>query len=168
MIPYGTIVESELWPEPVQVFAYQLRSDGDVHIVGTLVNSQGIINQELTSEEAATLKVVNAQIEWTAEARHAFLCLEAKRYRYAALYAPTLAVSVSKVDPLPHQIEAVWQGLKQTRIRFLIADDPGAGKTIMAGLIAKELKLRNQAQRILIVAPGHLVTPVDTRDEKSV
>ena len=158
MIPYGTIVESELWPEPVQVFAYQLRSDGDVHIVGTLVNSQGIINQELTPEEAATLKVVNAQIEWTAEARHAFLCLEAKRYRYAALYAPTLAVSVSKVDPLPHQIEAVWQVLKQTRIRFLIADDPGAGKTIMAGLIAKELKLRNQAQRILIVAPGHLVT----------
>jgi len=51
----------------------------------------------------------------------------------------------------------VWQVLKQTRIRFLIADDPGAGKTIMAGLIAKELKLRNQVKRILIVAPGHLI-----------
>lgn len=158
MITYGTIVESELWPEPVQVIAYQPLSDGDVHIVGKLTRSQGQIEQVLTSAEAATLKVVNAQIEWTAEARHAFLCLEAKRYRYAALYTPTLAVSVSKVDPLPHQIEAVWQVLKQTRIRFLIADDPGAGKTIMAGLIAKELKLRNQAQRILIVAPGHLVT----------
>lgn len=158
MITYGTIVESQLWPEHVQVAAYHLLPNGDVHIVGTLINSQGIINQELTPEEAATLKVVNAQIAWTAEARRAFLCLEAKRYRYAALYTPTLAVSVSKVDPLPHQIEAVWQVLKQTRIRFLIADDPGAGKTIMAGLIAKELKLRNQAQRILIVAPGHLVT----------
>ncbi len=157
MITYGTIVESELWPEPVQVIAYQRLPDGDVHIVGRLTHSQRQINQELTSEEAATLKTASAQLDWTADARHAFLSLEAKRYRYAALYAPTLAVSISKVDPLPHQIEAVWQVLKQTRIRFLIADDPGAGKTIMAGLIAKELKLRNQAQRILIVAPGHLV-----------
>ena len=157
MITFGTIVESELWSERVEVIAYQPLPDDDVRIVGTLLNSRDIINQELTPEEAATLKIVSAQVEWTAAARHAFLCLEAKRYRYAALYAPTLAVSISKVDPLPHQIEAVWQVLKQTRIRFLIADDPGAGKTIMAGLIAKELKLRNQAQRILIVAPGHLV-----------
>ena len=112
MIPYGTIVESELWLEPVQVIAYRPLSDGDMRIVGTLMNSQGIINQELTPEEAATLKVVNAQIEWTAEARHAFLCLEAKRYRYAALYAPTLAVSVSKVDPLPHQIRSGVAGAK--------------------------------------------------------
>ena len=157
MITYGTIVESELWSERVEVIAYHPLPEDDVRIVGTLLNSRGIINQELTPEEAATLKIVSARVEWTAAARHAFLCLEAKRYRYAALYAPTLAVSISKVDPLPHQIEAVWQVLKQTRIRFLIADDPGAGKTIMAGLIAKELKLRNQAQRILIVAPGHLV-----------
>jgi Superfamily II DNA/RNA helicases, SNF2 family len=60
-------------------------------------------------------------------------------------------------DPLPHQIEAVYgHVLKLPRIRFLIADDPGAGKTIMAGLIIKELKLRHLATRILIVAPGHL------------
>ena len=158
MITFGTIVKSELWPERVEVIAYHPLPDGDVRIVGTLMNSQGIINQELTPEEAATLEIAAAQLDWTAEARHAFLCLEAKRYRYAARYAPTLAVSISKVEPLPHQIEAVWRVLKQKRIRFLIADDPGAGKTVMAGLIAKELKLRNQAQRILIVVPGHLVT----------
>jgi superfamily II DNA or RNA helicase len=66
-------------------------------------------------------------------------------------------MNASKVDPLPHQIEAVYADvLKLPRIRFLIADDPGAGKTIMAGLILKELKLRNLAKRILIVVPGHL------------
>ncbi|MDQ5822785.1 MAG: DEAD/DEAH box helicase family protein [Chloroflexota bacterium] len=86
-----------------------------------------------------------------------FLALETYRYRYAALYHPLLAMNTSKVDPLPHQIEAVYgYVLRLPRIRFLIADDPGAGKTIMAGLIIKELKLRNQAKRILIVAPGHL------------
>lgn len=73
------------------------------------------------------------------------------------MYDPLLAMNTSKVDPLPHQIEAVYgYVLKLPRIRFLIADDPGAGKTIMAGLIIKELKMRNLIRRILIVAPGHL------------
>ena len=66
-------------------------------------------------------------------------------------------MNTSKVDPLPHQIEAVYgYVLKLPRIRFLIADDPGAGKTIMAGLIIKELKLRKIAKRFLLVVPGHL------------
>ncbi len=158
-ITYDSIVESSsLWPEPVHVHAYQPRSNGDIHIVGTLINSKQPINQELTPAEAETLQIVQSQLNFIGNARRAFLHLEAKRYQYAALYNPTFAISISKVDPLPHQIEAVWQVLKQPRIRFLIADDPGAGKTIMAGLIAKELKLRNQAKRILIVAPGHLIT----------
>ena len=127
-------------------------------LFGTLIHSQDFVNQELTQAEVETLQIVQSQVDFTGNARHVFLGLEAKRYRYAALYNPTFAISISKVDPLPHQIEAVWQVLKQTRIRFLIADDPGAGKTIMAGLIAKELKLRNQVKRILIVAPGHLIT----------
>ena len=157
-ITYGTIVEGPLWSEPVQIFAYQPLLDGSFHIVGTLTNSQLPINEEITATEANKLQVVQSQVDFTGKARCAFLALEAKRYRYAALYNPTLAISISKVDPLPHQIEAVWQVLKQPRIRFLIADDPGAGKTIMAGLIAKELKLRNQVKRILIVSPGHLIT----------
>ena len=155
-ITYGTIVEGPLWSEPVQIFAYHPLPDGSFHIVGTLRNSQLPINQEITATEADKLQVVQSQLDFTGNARRAFLNLEAKRYQYAALYNPTLAINISKVDPLPHQIEAVWQVLKQPRIRFLIADDPGAGKTIMAGLIAKELKLRNQVKRILIVAPGHL------------
>ena len=157
-ITFGTIVEGSQWPEPVQIMTYQPLPDGGFHVIGKLTNSQVIIDEEITAAEANELCVVSVQIDFTGKARHAFLGLEAKRYRYAALYDPTLAISISKVDPLPHQIEAVWQVLKQTRIRFLIADDPGAGKTIMAGLILKELKLRNQVKRILIVAPGHLIT----------
>lgn len=86
-----------------------------------------------------------------------FLATEALRLRYAYLFDPYLAVSVSKIDPLPFQIEAVYEyALKLPRVRFMIADDPGAGKTIMAGLIIKELKLRGLAKRILVVVPGHL------------
>lgn len=157
-ITFGTIVERPQWPEPVQIMTYQPLPDGGFHVIGRLTNSQTIISEEITAAEADELRVISVQIDFTANARHVFLGLEAKRYRYAALYDPTLAISISKVDPLPHQIEAVWQVLKQPRIRFLIADDPGAGKTIIAGLIAKELKLRNQVKRILIVSPGHLIT----------
>ena len=85
------------------------------------------------------------------------MALEARRLRYAFTYDPILAVSVSKVDPLPHQIEAVYgHVLKRSRIRFMLAHDPGAGKTIMAGLILKELKMRRAIRRILIVVPGQL------------
>ena len=167
-----TIVKSPKWAEPLQILVYDPLPDGGAHVVGKMIKSQAFIEEEITKSEAAELLVVaSAQIDFTGNSRHAFLTLEAKRYQYAALYDPTLAISISKVDPLPHQIEAVSQVLKQTRIRFLIADDPGAGKTIMAGLILKELKLRNQAKRILIVAPGHLITQwgqeMKTRFEES-
>ena len=66
-------------------------------------------------------------------------------------------LSIARVDPLPHQLEAVYDYfLKQARIRFLLADDPGAGKTIMAGLLIKELKIRGLIQRTLIVTPANL------------
>lgn len=157
-IEYGTVIEGPKWSEPVEIIAYQPLPDGGFHVVGTLTSSKTGVNEEITKAEAEDIQVATTEIDFSGNARHVFLGLEAKRYRYAALYDPTLAISISKVDPLPHQIEAVWQVLSQTRIRFLIADDPGAGKTIMAGLILKELKLRNQVKRILIVSPGHLTT----------
>lgn len=83
---------------------------------------------------------------------------EAQRIRLAGLSDPMLAVSTSDVQPLPHQIRAVYQELlPRTPLRFLLADDPGAGKTIMAGLYIKELMLRGDVERCLIVAPGGLV-----------
>ena len=103
------------------------------------------------------MQVARVEADFAASPREVFLALEARRYRFASLYDPLMAMNTSKVDPLPHQIEAVYgYVLRQPRIRFLIADDPGAGKTIMAGLIFKELQYRRLARRVLIVAPGHL------------
>ncbi|ORW93959.1 helicase [Mycobacterium sp. IEC1808] len=86
------------------------------------------------------------------------LVAEAQRITLAGLFDPMLAVATSDVRPLPHQIRAVYgELLPRTPLRFLLADDPGAGKTIMAGLYIKELILRDDVKRCLIVAPGGLV-----------
>jgi superfamily II DNA or RNA helicase len=86
------------------------------------------------------------------------LTVEAKRIDLAFLFDPMMAVHTSNVDPLPHQITAVYESmLPRQPLRFLLADDPGAGKTIMAGLYIRELIMRADARRVLIVAPGSLV-----------
>jgi SNF2 family DNA or RNA helicase len=86
------------------------------------------------------------------------LVAEAHRIRLAHLFDPLLAVHTSLVDPLPHQITAVYElMLPRQPLRFLLADDPGAGKTIMAGLLIKELIARGDLQRCLIICPGNLV-----------
>lgn len=86
-----------------------------------------------------------------------FLFVESSRVKLAFAYDPHFAVSLSGVRPLPHQLEAVYERmLPQSRLRFLLADDPGAGKTIMAGLLLKELKLRGAVERILILSPAPL------------
>jgi len=86
------------------------------------------------------------------------LVSEAYRIRMAYLFDPWMAVHLSLVEPLPHQITAVYgEMLPRQPLRFLLADDPGAGKTIMAGLFIKELMLRGDLQRCLIVVPGNLV-----------
>ena len=85
------------------------------------------------------------------------LVAEANRIRLAHLFDPVLAVHTSLVDPLPHQITAVYEAmLPRQPLRFLLADDPGAGKTIMAGLLIKELIARGDLRRCLIVCPGSL------------
>jgi len=87
------------------------------------------------------------------------LAAEARRIHLAHLFDPYLALTSSQVDPLPHQIEAVYGVmLPRQPLRFLLADDPGAGKTIMAGLYIKELMIRGDVERCLIVAPGSLVS----------
>lgn len=86
------------------------------------------------------------------------LAIEAKRIQWAYLFDPMMAVNSSTVQPLPHQITAVYESmLSKHPLRFLLADDPGAGKTIMAGLLIRELSMRADVQRVLIVAPGSLV-----------
>ena len=92
-----------------------------------------------------------------ADAERVRLLIESARIRLAYAYDRQFAVSLSGIRTLPHQIEAVYMKmLPQPRLRFLLADDPGAGKTIMAGLLIKELKLRGAIGRCLILVPAPL------------
>lgn len=114
----------------------------------------------VTDHEISGLKlaVCADQPNFSAPAEDFLLAVEALRISYAARHDPMVAVTTSVVDPLPHQIRAVYADLlPRIPLRFLLADDPGAGKTIMAGLYLKELILRADCERALIVAPGSLV-----------
>ncbi len=152
----GGIIKGPLWPEPVEIKL--LEDAGEyIHIVGATTISGKHVDQIIPRHEFDELSVQNKITLFSEEPWKTFLTLETIRYRFASLYDPLLAMNTSKVDPLPHQIEAVYGHiLKLPRIRFLIADDPGAGKTIMAGLVIKEMKLRYLVRRILIISPGHL------------
>lgn len=152
----GLIVTGPKWPEPIEI--KKVENSGEyVHIVGSTTTLKQHIDQLIPISDFAQISISIVETDFGGEAAKAFLAIETKRYRFASLYDPLLAMNASKVDPLPHQIEAVYgYVLKLPRIRFLIADDPGAGKTIMAGLIIKELKLRGLVKRVLIVVPGHL------------
>ncbi|MCD6472213.1 DUF3883 domain-containing protein [Candidatus Aerophobetes bacterium] len=155
-IKQGNIIKGLNWPEPVEIKLIE-ETGGYIHIVGVTTISYSHIDQLISREEFSKISVIGTEIICSEDPGKVFLALEATRYRFASLYDPLLAMNTSKIDPLPHQIEAVYgYVLKLPRIRFLIADDPGAGKTIMAGLIIKELKLRNLIKRVLIVTPGHL------------
>jgi len=155
-IKQGTVITGPNWPEPVEIKLIEEAGDY-VHIVGATKNSRQHIDQLISKEEFAKFKLDQFRASFTEEAWKVFLALETTRYRFASMYDPLIAMNTSKVDPLPHQIEAVYGYiLKKPRIRFMIADDPGAGKTIMAGLLIKELKIRNLVKRVLIVAPFHL------------
>jgi len=86
------------------------------------------------------------------------IAAEAHRIQLAHLFDPLLAVHTSTVEPLPHQITAVYESMiPRQPLRFLLADDPGSGKTIMAGLFIRELMVRGDLKRCLIIAPGNLV-----------
>jgi superfamily II DNA or RNA helicase len=117
-------------------------------------------NELLYRDREPTLEIASAGRPWSFDGDGAMLRLvsEAQRIRLAYLFDPVLAVHTSLVEPLPHQITAVYeQMLTRQPLRFLLADDPGAGKTIMAGLLIKELLIRGDLKRCLVVAPGSLV-----------
>jgi superfamily II DNA or RNA helicase len=118
-----------------------------------------VANELLYRHDEARLQVVEHGRPWSFDGDgHLFrLVSEAHRIRLAHLFDPVLAVHTSLVEPLPHQITAVYEAmLPRQPLRFLLADDPGAGKTIMAGLFIKELIARGDLQRCLVVCPGSL------------
>ena len=121
----------------------------------------GATDQEiLYRDREPTLELVACGRPWsfTGDGELFRLVSEAMRIQLAYLFDPVLAVHTSLVEPLPHQITAVYEEmLTRQPLRFLLADDPGAGKTIMAGLLIKELIIRGDLRRCMIVTPGNLV-----------
>jgi superfamily II DNA or RNA helicase len=118
-----------------------------------------VANELLYRPDEPRLEVVEQGRPWSfdGDGRLFRLVSEAHRIRLAHLFDPVLAVHTSLVEPLPHQITAVYEAmLPRQPLRFLLADDPGAGKTIMAGLFIKELIARGDLKRCLVVCPGSL------------
>ncbi|MGB5735357.1 MAG: helicase-related protein, partial [Thiohalocapsa sp.] len=150
------VLQGPLWPEPVRVlgvehFGAMLQIDA----VGTRTRQfyPGII---VTAEQAEGLTIVSSAkgMDFSGDPEAFHLAIEALRIRLAYEYDPHFAVNASAITPLPHQLDAVYRYmLKSPLVRLLLADDPGAGKTIMAGLLLKELRFRGLADRVLIVVP---------------
>jgi len=126
----------------------------------TYKDAAGKVGNELIyRDREPELEIVEEAQPWSFDGDGALfrLTAEAQRIRLAHLFDPLLAVHTSIVEPLPHQITAVYDCmLPRQPLRFLLADDPGAGKTIMAGLLIKELIARGDLQRCLVVCPGSL------------
>jgi len=124
-------------------------------------HADGSLGQQLLfREDEAQLELIEAERLWAFDVDGALLRLVSEAYRIhlAHLFDPMLAVHTSLIEPLPHQITAVYdEMLTRQPLRFLLADDPGAGKTIMAGLLVRELIVRGDVRRCLICAPGSLI-----------
>ncbi len=121
------------------------------------VQSERFRRVTLTAGDLQTLTISNPGFTYDGDGNLLRLGLQAYSLGIAYEFDPYFGLSISRVDPLPHQLEAVYDYLlKLARVRFLLADDAGAGKTIMAGLLIRELKLRGLAERILIVCPANL------------
>ncbi|MFQ5455308.1 MAG: helicase-related protein [Nitrospirota bacterium] len=152
----NSIVQGALFKEQIKIIA--IIPMGDViKLVGKGLDSGQVYEPVLNDEQLSKLEVIPEKEPFDGDPARFRLGIEAKRLKLAYEYDPYFSLSIARVDPLPHQLEAVYEYfLRLPRIRFLLADDPGAGKTIMAGLLIKELKIRGLIKRTLIVAPANL------------
>jgi len=152
----GARVEGPVLPEPIEVLTVEPLGS-HLKVIGRGCNSNQVHRPVLDAAQVASLRISLPEPAADGNASNFRLGIEAMRLGLAYEYDPYFALSIARIDPLPHQLEAVYDYfLKQPRIRFLLADDPGAGKTIMAGLLLKELKARGLVERVLIVTPANL------------
>ena len=150
------ILQGSLFPEAVLVLT-TLPLGESVKIIGQGLRTNQVYQPILTAAQLATLEVSPETEPFDGDAHKFRLGVESLRLGLAYEYDPYFSLSIARVDPLPHQLEAVYDYfIRLSRIRFLLADDPGAGKTIMAGLLIKELKIRGLIQRVLVITPANL------------
>jgi superfamily II DNA or RNA helicase len=154
----GVMVQGILPGQQVRVIAIEWYATDALDL--TYEDATGNRDHELVlRDREPDLELVERGCPWSFDGDAAMLRLVSEAYRIhlAHLFDPLLAVHTSLVEPLPHQITAVYgEMLSRQPLRFLLADDPGAGKTIMAGLLIRELMIRGDLHRCLIVCPGSL------------
>jgi superfamily II DNA or RNA helicase len=150
------ILRGPLFAEPVEVLVTVPLGDA-VKLLGRGLQTSTVVDIILTEEKLKLLETSPDTEPFDGDAKMFRLGIEAMRLQLAFECDPYFSLSIARVDPLPHQLEAVYDYfLRLPRIRFLLADDPGAGKTIMAGLLIKELKIRGLVKRTLIITPASL------------
>jgi len=147
-IEEGQILIGPLFNEPMRVENVREGGDGiwTVGLVG--IKSERFRKVSLTSHDLELVSILDTGYTYDSDSRLHRLGLQAYALGIAYEFDPYFGLSISRVDPLPHQLEAVYDYLlKVARVRFLLADDAGAGKTIMAGLLIRELQLRGLVER---------------------
>src|SRR5439155_18323851 len=153
----GQILSGSLFSEPMRVET--VRPGGpDTWIVGLVgTQTERFRSVTLSLADLKGLRILEPTCSYKGDGQVLRLGLQAYALGIAYEFDPYFGLSISRVDPLPHQLESIYDHLlKLARVRFLLADDSEAGKTIMAGLLIRELKLRGLAERILIVCPANL------------
>ena len=164
-IKTGALLEGLVPGRAVTVMATIWHGDHDLEVI--YQDPEKRLDRSLLSRvDEGRLTLAAAEDSWPldGDGRLFKLASEARRIKSAHLFDPYVAVEAADIDPLPHQIEAVYHQMMPIQpLRFVLADDPGAGKTIMSGLYIRELALRGDLERVLIVAPGSLV--VQWQDE---
>ena len=156
-IAEGQTLVGPQFAEPMRVETVRRTGPGawEAGLVGT--RSERFRRVTLTAEDIAGLAIADAARSYQGDGRLLRLALQAHALGIAYEFDPYFGLSISRVDPLPHQLEAVYEHLlKLPTVRFLLADDAGAGKTIMAGLLVRELKLRGLVERVLVACPANL------------
>jgi len=152
----GAVVEGAILPEPVEIIT-TIPMGTSIKLIGRGLRTGQVRDPILDAKQLAQLVVSPREPLFDGDPVRFRLGIEAQRLGLAYEYDPYFSLSIARIDPLPHQLEAVYEYfMRLPRIRFLLADDPGAGKTIMAGLLLKELKIRGLVNRTLIVAPANL------------
>jgi hypothetical protein len=153
----GQILTGPQFSEPMRVETVRAGGPGSwvLGVVG--ISTERFRRVTLTEADLAQLAIQSATLAFDGDPNLLRLGLQADALGIAFEFDPYFGLSISRVDPLPHQLEAVFDYLlKLAQVRFLLADDPGAGRTIMAGLLVRELKLRGLVERILVVCPANL------------
>ncbi|MFB8765314.1 helicase-related protein [Nocardiopsis alba] len=162
VLQVGAMVTGLAGPEPVKIIAVERLTDDSANVIYRA--ESGPAERIVYANAVQHIRAVKPGLSFSFDAdSNAFLlAAEARRMRLAYLFDPQAALGTSDVQPLPHQLRAVYEiMLHKQPLRYVLADDPGAGKTVMAGLLVKELLLRGDAANVMVVSPGVLVDQWD-------